>query len=149
MPDAPKLRGEARNEQIRAQLVPMAPGERPRIVIVCAVLCVLIALGNVLLWATGREVQGQELNALGALIPAALFLSVAVGLWRTRLLAVAAMQTLLAVTALFASFALLVASDLPSALFSAAIVVVCAVLFWPLVRVNARVGLRDRVERHG
>ncbi len=149
MPDAPKLRGEARNEELRATMTPMGAGERPPVLVACAALCALIALGNIVLWASGREVRGQELNALGALVPAALFAAIAVGLWRTRLLAVASMQVLLAITAIFASGALLVASDLRAALLSVAIVVICATLFWPLIRINARVNLRDKVEGHG
>ncbi len=144
----PRLRGEARNEQLRAQIVPLAPGERPRMVTACAVLCAVVAVGNVILWATGWEVRGTEVSTVGALIPAALFAILAVGLWRTRLLAVAAMQTLLAITAIFASGALLVSSDVQAVVLSLVIVVGSGVLFWPLVRINARIGLRDRLERH-
>jgi hypothetical protein len=82
-------------------------------------------------------------------VPAVLFGWLAYGLWRTRLLAVAAMQVMLAVTALFASGALLVSSDIPSALLSLTIILVSGALFWPLIRVNARIGARDRVEPHG
>src|SRR5438105_1227381 len=118
----PRLRGEARNEQLRAEIVPLAPGERPGMVTACAVLCAVIAAGNVLLWATGWEVRGTEVSTLGAVLPAALFAVMAVGLWRTRLLAVAAMQTLLAITAIFASGALLVSSDIQAAVLSLVIV---------------------------
>ena len=144
----PRLRGEARNEQLRAEIVPLAPGERPRMITICSVLCAVIAVGNVVLWATGWEVRGTEVSTPGALIPAILFAILTVGLWRTRLLAVAAMQTLLAITAIFASGALLVSSDLQAAVLSLVIVVGSGVLFWPLVRINARIGLRDRLERH-
>jgi len=148
-PPEPRLRGEARNEQLRAAMTPMGADERPRVLVACAVLCALIAAGNVVVWASGREVQGQEIGALGAIVPAALFGALAVGLYRTRLLAVAAMQVLLAITAIFASGALLVASDLRAVLLSVAMIVVCGVLFWPLIRINARINLRDRVGTHG
>jgi hypothetical protein len=146
---APRLRGEERDALIRSELIPLGPGERPRIVVVCTVLCALIAIGNVVLWATGWQVRGREYNAAAAIVPAVLFAWLAYGLWQTRLLAIAAMQVVLAVTTIFASGALLVSSDVESALLSAAIIVVCATLFWPLIRVNARAGLRDRVEHHG
>ena len=151
MPDAPppRLRGEARNEELRAQIVPLEPGERPRIITACAVLCAVVAIANVVLWGTGWDVRGTEVSTAGALIPAALFAVLAVGLWRVRLLAVAGMQTLLAITAIFASGALLVSSDLQAVVLSLLIVVGSGVLFWPLVRVNARIGARDRVETHG
>ncbi len=151
MPDAPppKLRGEARNEEIRRQIVPLPEGERPRIVTACAVLCAVVAVANVVLWLADWDVRGTEVSATGALIPAMLFAILAVGLWRTRLLAVAGMQTLLAITAIFASGALLVSSNLVALLLSLVIVVGSGALFWPLVRVNARIGARDRVESHG
>jgi hypothetical protein len=134
---------------MREPLVPLPQDERPPIVLVCVALCVAIAAGNLVLWAAGWEVRGQDLNAAAAIVPALLFGWLAYGLWRTRLLAVAAMQVMLAVTALFASGALLVSSDIPSALLCVAIILVSGALFWPLIRVNARVGARDRVEDHG
>lgn len=148
MPE-PRLRGEARDEQLRAAMTPMGPDERPFELTASAVLCALIAAGNVLVWATGGEVRGQELTPLAALIPAVLFAALAVGLWRVRLLAVAAMQVLLAITAIFASGALLASSNLQAVVLSAGIIVVCAALFWPLIRINARINLRDRLERNG
>lgn len=151
MPEAPppKLRGEARNEELRKQIVPLPPGERPGIVTACAVLCGVVAVANVVLWLADWDVRGREVSTAGALIPAILFAVLAVGLWRTRLLAVAGMQTLLAITAIFASGALLVSSNLLAVLLSLVIVVGSGVLFWPLVRVNARIGARDRLETHG
>ena len=141
------MRGAERDELIRSQLVPLTPGERPPIVVTCAVLCGLIAVGNLVLWAAGWKVRGQELNAAGAFAPALLFAIVGVGLWRTRLLAIAAMQVLLGLTALFATGALLVAADVPSALLGVLIIAVCTALFWPLIRINARAGARDRLNR--
>ena len=131
------------------ELEPLPAGERPPIVLVCVALCVAIAVGNLVLWAAGWEVRGQDLNAAAAIVPALLFGWLAYGLWRTRLLAVAAMQLVLAVTAIFASGALLVSSNIPSALLCVAIMAVCGVLFWPLIRVNGRIGARDRVDGRG
>lgn len=139
----------ARDDRARAQIVPLAPGERPPAIVVCAVLCALIAIANLVLWAAGWEVSEQELNAAAAIVPALLFGWLAYGLWQTRLLAIAATQVVLALTALFASGSLLVASDLGSAALSLTVITVCGVLFWPLIRVNARAGMRDRVEGHG
>jgi hypothetical protein len=141
-----RVRGEERDALIRSQLVPLAPGERPRIVLLCVAVCVAITVGNLVLWAAGWKVRGQDYNAAAAIVPALLFAWLGYGLWRTRLLAIAAMQVALAVTALFASGALLVSSDFRSAALSLTIVVICAALFWPLIRLNARAGLRDRVE---
>jgi hypothetical protein len=134
---------------MREGLAPLAPGERPPVLLVSVALCVVIAAGNLVLWAAGWEVRGQDLNAAAAIVPALLFAWLAYGLWRARLLAIAAMQLVLAVTALFATGALLVSANLPSALLCVAIIAVCAALFWPLIRINARAGMRDRVDVHG
>lgn len=151
MPEAPpprrRLRAEERDALIRSGLEPLGAGERPRIVLVCVALCAAAAIANIVLWVVGWEVDGQDVGALGALIPFVLLAALAVGLWRTRLLAVAGMQVLLGLTALFASGALLVSSNVQSALLSVATIGVCGALFWPLVRVNARAGLRDRLAR--
>jgi hypothetical protein len=142
-------RAEQRDAEIRATIVPLGPGERPRAIVVCFVLCLLIAAANVVLWAAGWKVNGRHLNAAAAIAPALLFAWLAYGLWRTALLAIAAMQVVLALTALFATGALLVSSNLASALLSVLVVAVCGVLFWPLIRLNARAGLRDRLIRNG
>jgi hypothetical protein len=144
-----RLRGAERDALIRAELVPLGEDERPPALLVSVGLCVLVAAGNLLLWAAGWEVRGQSLGAAAAIAPAIVFGWLAYGLWQARLLAIAGMQVVLALTALSATAALLVSSDLASALFSLAVLIVCAVLFWPLIRLNARAGLRDRVERHG
>lgn len=141
-------KAEERDAARRAKLVPLGPGERPRAIVVCIVLCLLIAAGNLLLWVAGWEVRGQQLNAAAAVVPVVLFAWLAYGLWRTTLLAIAAMQVVLAVTTVFATGALLVSSNLQSAVLSLLVVVVCAALFWPLIRLNARAGLRDRLERN-
>jgi hypothetical protein len=125
----------------------MAPGERPALITACAVLAALVAIANIVLWAAGWEVRGQDLNAAGAIVPAGLFTVLAVGLWRVRLLAVAGMQTLLGLTALFATGALLVSSNLGSALLCVLIIGLCGGLFWPLIRINGRIGARDRLAR--
>jgi hypothetical protein len=149
VPEAPprRLRGEERDAELRSQLVPMQPGERPLIVKLCAAVCLLAAAGNIVLWAAGWEVSGQDVPAAGAFAPAAVLGVLAWGLWQVKYLAVAGMQVFLGLTALGASASLLVASNVQSALQSAAVVAVCLVLFWPLIRVNARVGLRERLAR--
>jgi hypothetical protein len=134
---------------MREELVPLAPGERPPVLLACVLLCVAIAAGNLVLWAAGWEVRGQDVGAAAAITPAVLFSWLAYGLWRARLLAITAMQLFLAVTAIFASGGLLVSSNLASALLCIAIIAVCTALFWPLIRINGRAGARDRVEGGG
>jgi hypothetical protein len=149
VPEAPprRPRGEERDELIRADLVPLGPGERPPIVKVCAAVCLLAAAANILLWAAGWEVSGQDVPAAGAIAPALVLGALAYGLWQVKYLAVAGMQVFLGLTALGASASLLVASNWTSALQSVAVIAACMVLFWPLIRINARVGLRERIAR--
>jgi hypothetical protein len=142
-----RLRGEEADAAVRAGLVPMGEGERPPVVKLSAGICLLAAAANIALWAGGWEVKGDDVPALGAFAPAAVLAVLAWGLWEVKYLAIAGMQVFLGLTALGASASLLVASNVQSALQSLVIVLVCLGLFWPLIRINARVGLRERIAR--
>lgn len=140
-------RGRARDEAVRAQLEPLAPGERPRAVTIAAVVAALIALANVVLLLAGWEVQGEEVQPTGVLIFTALMLAGAVGMWQGRYWAVLGFQALLGISILFSSLSLLVASNLRGALLSFLLIVFSGVLFWYLVRAMARLKMPERPAR--
>ena len=50
---------EAKNEAVRAALVPLEPGERPLAVTVAAIVAALLAVANVVLCLAGWEVDGR------------------------------------------------------------------------------------------
>ena len=130
-------RGEARNEALRAQLVPFAPGERPVALTVSAALAALIGLANLVALASGATVNGSRPVA-GALVLAVLMAGFAVGLWQRRYLAVLAWEALLAVTLVYACLSLMLASNLAAVLVCVGLIAVAGPLFWLLIRVMAR-----------
>jgi hypothetical protein len=142
-------RSRERDESVRAQLEPLAPGERPRAVTVAAVLAGLIALANVVLLLAGWEVQGEEVQPTGVLLFAGLMLAAAAGMWQCRYWAVLGFQALLGISIVFSSLSLLVASNLQAALISTLLIVVAGTLFWFLVRAMARLKMPERPARGG
>ena len=137
-------RSEARNAQARAGLEPLAPGERPGAVTVAAVVAVGLAIANVVLWAAGVEVRGQNTSAFGVIVFAGLMLIAAYGLWHARYWAVLGFEALLALTILIAALSLTVASNVAALLLCVGIIAGAAPLFWKLVRAMARIQMPDR-----
>jgi hypothetical protein len=135
MPE-PRLRGEARNEAIRAQLAPLEPGERPAPVVAGALVCAGLAVANVVLAVAGREIDGGA-----AYLPvfALLLGGLAVGLWRVQYWAALGFQGVCAITAIYAFLSLLVAANVAAAALSVAILLASGVMFWTMVRVLGRI----------
>jgi len=140
-------RARVKDEAVRAQLEPLAPGERPRAVTVAAVVAALIALANVVLLLAGWEVQGEKVQPTGVLIFAGLMLVGAVGMWQGRYWAVLGFQALLGISILFSSLSLLVASNVRAAVLSFLLILVSGTLFWFLVRAMARLKMPERPAR--
>jgi hypothetical protein len=126
-----------RNAEIRAGLEPFAPGERPLVLRLSALLAALIAAGNLIALAAGTTVNGQR-PVVGAVVLSVLMAGLAVGLWRKRYLAVLAWEALLAVTLVYATLSLMLASNLAAVLVCVLLIAVTAPLFWLLVRIMAR-----------
>ena len=144
---APRLRGEARNEQIRESLEPLAEGERPKAVTIAAVVAVLLALGNLALLAAGVEVRDREPPVGGTVVFAAIMFVAAWGMWRARYWAVLGFQALLALTIVIAGSALLVASNVAAVVLCVSILVFGGWLFWKLIRALARLQMPERRAR--
>ena len=139
-------RRRARDEEARAALKPLAPGERPAAVTVGAIAAALLALANVVALAFGYN-SGEDTLATdltGTVIVSALLVLVAYGMWRARYWAVLGMQTLLALTIIFAALALIRAVDLWAAVLVLIILVASGTLFWFLVKAMARIQMPER-----
>jgi hypothetical protein len=137
-------RGRMKDEEARAKLVPLAPGERPRAVTFAAVLAALLGLGNLALLAAGYEVQGERQPAAGVLIFAAVMAAAAVGMWQCRYWAVLGFEALLGIAILFSAISLLVAANVTAVLLCLAIIAIASPLFWYLIRAMARIQLPAR-----
>lgn len=134
---------EERNAEIRAQLQPLAPGERPRAVTVAAVVAVALAVLVVVGHLAGAHVGGSGTLG-GAVAIAALLLLAAYGMWRARYWAVLGFEALLAFQILIAALSLLVASNVWAAVLCFAVIVLGGWLFWKLIRAMARIQMPER-----
>jgi len=140
----PRLRGEAANEAVRAELEPLKPGERPPALIAAVIVAAALGIANVALYAAGVDVRGKAPSAAGAIAFAALMGAAAWGMWNLRYWAVLGFQALLAVTIIIAALSLAVASNLTAVALCLVIVVPGGWLFWKLVRVLARLQMPER-----
>lgn len=132
-------RSEARNAAVRARLEPFAPDERPPALRIAAGVAVAIGLGNLVAFLAGAEVSGRQPDAISVVFLAVLFLAAGVGMWHKRYWAVIGFQVILGFTIVFASLALLVASNLVAVLACVALIGLGGWLFWKLVRVMSRI----------
>jgi MYXO-CTERM domain-containing protein len=139
-------RARARDAAIRAQLVPLAPGERPPSLVAAAVVATLLVVANLALLIGGWEVDGEDPSTAFVLGFAALMAAVAAGLWQRRYWAVLGFEAALAIAVTWAGLSLLLANNVAAVLLCLAVVAGGGVLFWKLVRVMARIqaaGRRD------
>jgi hypothetical protein len=139
-----RRRSEERAEELRAQLEPYAPGERPLPILIACGVCVVLAAINLGLLVSGYKLTGSGTGPTGAILFAVIVLGAAAGMWRLRYWAVLGFQALLALTVLIAALALVVASNVEALVFCTAVIGSGGWLFWKMVRVMARIQLPDR-----
>jgi hypothetical protein len=138
-------RSRERDDAVRATLEPFGPGERPLVITISATVCALIAIANLVLYLAGWDVQGQEPKLFSTLALCAVLVAAAFGMWRMRYWAVLGFEMLLGIVMIYAALSLLVASNVQGALLAVAVLAVCGILFWKLIRVMARIKLPGRV----
>jgi hypothetical protein len=136
-------RGRAKNEDVRAGLEPLGPGERPTAVTVAAVVAALIGIGNVILLVTGGDLHDSK-RVTGGLVFAALMFIAATYMWRCAYWAVLGFQALLGFSIVAASLALLVAGNVEAVVRSVAVIGAAGALFWFLIRAMARLQMPTR-----
>jgi hypothetical protein len=141
-------RSRAKDEQARAALKPLRPGERPVAVTVGAVAAVLLAVANVVAlvfgYNAGEDTVSPGSEASGSILAAGVLLVVAYGMWKAKYWGVLGMQTLLALTIIFASLSLVTTNSLWAALLLVIILAAAGTLFWFLVKAMARIQLPER-----
>ena len=144
--------GRAKDEAARAALEPLRPGERPTAVTVGAVAAGVLALANVVAlvagWDAGPGSGDRDGQAVaGSLLVTGVLCVVAYGMWQARYWAVLGMQTLLAITIIFASLGVITATSAWAALLLVAIVCAAGALFWFMVKAMARIQMPERPGR--
>jgi hypothetical protein len=140
-------RARERDAEVRAQLEPLAPGERPTPLVVAVAVAAIIAVANLALLAAGWEVDGQDPSTPGVLLFAALMLAAAVGMWQRRYWAVLGFEALLGIGVTYAGLSLLVATNAAAIVLCVAVMTAGGILFWKLVRVMARIQATARRAR--
>jgi hypothetical protein len=138
-------RAEERNAAVRAELAPLAPGERPRPLIAAAVLAAALGAANLVALVAGVDVQGEQPSAAGVLVFCAVMFLAAGGLWQARYWAVLGFEVLLGLIVLVFSLFLLRASNLLAVAVCIPIIAIAGWLFWKLVRVMGRIQAPQRV----
>jgi hypothetical protein len=136
-------RQRAKDDAARAALVPLAPGERPTAVTVGAVVAALAAVANLVALVVGYDSDARR-DTMTTLLGVFLLVPMAIGMWRARYWAVLGMQTLLAITVILSSLALMTAADWRATLLAAALIVGSGTLFWFLVKAMARIQMPTR-----
>jgi hypothetical protein len=136
-------RSRQRDDEARAALVPLAPGERPRAVTVGAIVAALLSLANLVSTVFGYE-SDEVRKIVSSAIVTVILAVVAVGMWRARYWGVLGMQTLTALTIVWASLALLGAVSVLAALVLTAVIGLAGTLFWFLVKALARIQMPTR-----
>ena len=136
-------RGEERNQRIREDLEPLAPGERPTSVTVAAVVAFVLAILNGLATALGETISEGATGS--SLIFSVILLVAAVGMWKARYWAVLGFQALLGIQIITFAFAAMFGA---TSVLAAAALSVGAILggwlFWKLVRALARLQMPER-----
>lgn len=138
-------RTEAKNAAVRAQLQPLAPGERPPWVTVAAVFAAALAVLNLTLYAAGVRVKGASFG--GVVVIGVILLVAAAGMWRARYWAVLGFEMLLGISCVYAALSLLVASSPAGVIRSVLVAAVSGLLFWKLIRAMARLQMPRRADR--
>jgi hypothetical protein len=137
-----RLRGEARNEQIRSGLEPLEPGERPGAVTAGAVIAAGLGFANLIAYLAGVEVDGQRPEPTAIATFCAVMAILAVGMWLCNYWVVLGFQALLTIIVIVFCLFALRASDIWGALACTVIIVGAGWLFWKLVRAMARMQMQ-------
>ena len=141
-------RSRAKDDAARAALKPLRPGERPGAVTVGAIVAALFAVANIVALAFGYNASEDTLSpgseATGSIVAALILALVAYGMWRARYWGVLGMQTLLALTLVFSSLALIGVNSLWALVLLLLIIGSAGTLFWFLVKAMARIQMPER-----
>jgi len=140
----PEAAPQSKDDMARERLVPLAEGERPRVVTIGAVIATGMAVSTIVLFALGVEAQGSDARTPGTLVYAGLMGAMAIGMWRARYWAVLGFQTLLAFAIVIWSLLLMKAESVWGVLLALAIIAAAGTMFWFLVKALARIQMPNR-----
>ncbi len=133
-----------RDEQARAALQPLVPGEWPVPLVVAIAVAALLALAVAISTASVHELTRHGGSLYGAAFLTLVLVALAGGMLQKRYWAVLGFEALLAFQVIVTSLALVVASTLLAAGLCALSIGLGGWLFWKLVRVMGRIQASER-----
>lgn len=136
-------RGERRAAEIRAELDPFAPGERPPAIVIATALAAALGIANLVAYALGVKIQGKTQSPAVLLFPAVMAMA-AVGMWRLRYWAVLGFEALLALIVVAFALFLVRAANVEAVALCLVAIAGGGWLFFKLVRVMTRIQLPTR-----
>jgi cation transport ATPase len=141
-------RSRAKDEAARAALKPLREGERPAAVTVGATVATVLAVANLVALAFGYNASEDTVSpgsaVTGSILSTLIVGVVAYGMWRAKYWGVLGMQTLLALTLVMSSLALVVADSLWATFLLLLILTGAGTLFWFLIKAMARIQMPER-----
>ena len=139
-------RSEQRNAEARAELKPLAAGERPTAVTVGAVVSALLAIVftvSAALAAAGVEVGGRDPQPLPIAFFAVVLWLMAWGMYHARYWAVLGFQMVLVLTMLASALGLVQVATILQALGTTVLLLGSGALFYFLIRAMARIQMPE------
>ena len=144
--EAGYAKAEVRNQAAREALEPLAPGERPPVVTVAAILAALVALSIVVTFAAGVKVNGSTPKVSTVAAPALIMGVLAWGMWRAHYWAVVAFQVVLVFLIFCAVYGLMViATSIGEFAVTLGLLALSGTLFWLMVKAMARIQMPERM----
>ena len=146
---SPRPTSEERNAAVRAELEPLAEGERPTAVTVAAIVAFLLAAANLIAYVAGMKIDGERPAIAGIVVYEGLLLAAAYGMWRARYWAVLGFEFMLGFLIVILALLLIRASNLLAVVVVLAIGVPAGWLFWKMIRAMARIQMPERPSARG
>lgn len=138
-------KAEVRNQEVRDELEPLAPGERPTVVTVGAIVAALVALSVVVGYLAGVKVDGERPEIAQVAAPALIMGVMAYGMWNARYWAVLGFQLILVFLIFSALFGLMVqASTVGQFAATIGLLAVAGTFFYFMVKAMARIQMPER-----
>jgi len=138
-------KAEERNQEAREALQPLAPGERPTVVTVGAIVAGLLALSIVAGYVAGVKVNGETPRLPQVLAPAMIMGIMSWGMWRARYWAVLGFQLILVFLIFSAVYGLaLQAATVGQVAATLGLLVVSGGFFFFMVKAMARIQMPER-----
>ncbi len=138
-------RGRARDDEVRANLPPLAPGERPRVVTIAAIVAFVFAIANAVTALTGNDISTASGDpSVATAVTTAVLLVAGLGMLARQYWAVLGFQTILGIQIVFFSLYLIGVQKLWHAIIPVVAIGLLGWLFWKLVRPMAQLQMPKR-----